>query len=308
MRDFRSVPWRDKPVPEGDNWRRSTDPSPAGWRIPTLSKIQTLFDANKVRNEWTTVNGVEGRKFTDKATGNTLFLPAAGFRNDDAMLCSAGSGYYRSSTKEYFLYFDSDDASWSSNELLGFSIRPVEDVNTPTSDRGVIINGVKWATRNIAAAGTFADKPEDMGMYYQWNRKKAWAATGDMTGWDATTPEGKSWQKSNTPCPAGWRIPIYSELKKLFDSDKVSNKLTTENGIFGIKFTDKANGNTLFLPATGGKSGTDGELRKAGSVGHYWSSTQRDSINAGILSFSDSDVATGYGARYYGFSVRAVAE
>jgi hypothetical protein len=40
-----------------------------------------------------------------------------------------------------------------------------------TIDEGVMINGVKWATRNLAAHGKFADKPEDRGALFQWGRK-----------------------------------------------------------------------------------------------------------------------------------------
>ena len=42
-------------------------------------------------------------------------------------------------------------------------------------DEGVIINGVKWATRNVATLGTFAAKPEDAGMFYQWGHKIGWS-------------------------------------------------------------------------------------------------------------------------------------
>ena len=41
-------------------------------------------------------------------------------------------------------------------------------------ETGVEINGVTWATRNVDAPGTFAAKPEDMGMFYQWNSKVSW--------------------------------------------------------------------------------------------------------------------------------------
>ena len=36
---------------------------------------------------------------------------------------------------------------------------------------GIIINGVKWATRNVGAHGQFVANPEDFGGYYQWGRK-----------------------------------------------------------------------------------------------------------------------------------------
>ena len=46
----------------------------------------------------------------------------------------------------------------------------------------VIINGVKWATCNVDAPGTFAAAPESAGMFYQWNRKIGWSATDPMGG------------------------------------------------------------------------------------------------------------------------------
>ena len=47
--------------------------------------------------------------------------------------------------------------------LLVFSIVDVM-AQTPTTDPGVMINGIKWATRNIDEPGTFADNPEDVGI------------------------------------------------------------------------------------------------------------------------------------------------
>jgi hypothetical protein len=41
------------------------------------------------------------------------------------------------------------------------------------TDLGVVINGVKWATRNVDAPGTFAESPQAAGMFYQWNRNKS---------------------------------------------------------------------------------------------------------------------------------------
>ena len=36
---------------------------------------------------------------------------------------------------------------------------------------GVLINGVRWATRNLASHGKFVEKPEDYGSLFQWGRK-----------------------------------------------------------------------------------------------------------------------------------------
>ena len=46
------------------------------------------------------------------------------------------------------------------------------DNNSATHDEGVVINGVRWATRNVDMPGTFAETPESLGMLFQWNRKR----------------------------------------------------------------------------------------------------------------------------------------
>ena len=37
--------------------------------------------------------------------------------------------------------------------------------NSATQDEGIVINGVRWATRNVDAFGTFAERPESPGMF-----------------------------------------------------------------------------------------------------------------------------------------------
>jgi hypothetical protein len=76
------------------------DPSPSGWRVPTIDEINSLLESDKVSFSWIQVNGVFGRLFTDLNNSNTLFLPAVGRRRyEDGTLDQAGTlGYYESST------------------------------------------------------------------------------------------------------------------------------------------------------------------------------------------------------------------
>ena len=108
--------------PRGDDWEKNNNPCPPGWRVPYLQDIFKLLDAS---NEWTTVNGANGRKFTDNTTDASIFLPAAGYRNSDGSLSWASEfGYYWIDTRSskfntpYFLYFDSDRASWEWSEII----------------------------------------------------------------------------------------------------------------------------------------------------------------------------------------------
>ncbi len=178
---------------------------------------------------------------------------------------------------------------------------------------GVVVNGVRWATRNVDAPGNFATSPQASGMFYQWNRKVGWSATDPMvnsnggTTWDATIPTDTTWAKSNDPSPTGWRVPTAAEIDKLLDAAKVTSVWTTYNGVSGRRFTDKATGATLFFPAVGGRS-LDRTLFNAGTDGRYWSSTQNNSFLAHNLRFNSSS-AYRYGYnRGVGFSVRPAAE
>ena len=50
------------------------------WQMPSLAQIQELCSSSNTTTEWTQVNGVNGRKITSKSNGNSIFLPAAGWR------------------------------------------------------------------------------------------------------------------------------------------------------------------------------------------------------------------------------------
>ena len=197
----------------------------------------------------------------------------------------------------------------SANEQT--TIETVLPIDPLTFDEGVVINGIKWATRNVAAPGTFAATPEDAGMFYKWNSKKAWATTGDeVTDWDNGISYDEIWAKSNDPSPAGWHVPTDAEIRTLlYDDDKVSNEWTTQNGIDGRKFTDKATGKSIFFPAVGYRSGPDGTLNLVGLQGDYWTSTT-DCIDCFYGAYvCEYEVGSCMGEnRDYAYGVRSVAD
>ena len=100
------------------------------WRMPTIEEWEELFE--KCTWNWTTLNGVNG--YEVKATnGNSIFLPAAGFRNYDE-LYSAGSygDYWSSSLGTYYpdyaqsVHFYSDyHSTYDDYRDSGRSVRPV---------------------------------------------------------------------------------------------------------------------------------------------------------------------------------------
>ena len=107
------------------------------WMMPSANQQDELI--SNCTYEWTTVNGVKGGKFTSKKNGASIFLPAAGGRDDsgrdDSGLHNAGShGYYWSSTRNpsssndaYSLRFNSGTAGWDHyyGHFYGHTVRPV---------------------------------------------------------------------------------------------------------------------------------------------------------------------------------------
>ena len=102
------------------------------WVMPTYEDMRELFD--NTTSKWTTVNGINGRKFTSKTNGNSIFLPAAGCRDGSSLDYQTSRGYYWSSSVyssfsiiARSLYFNSGGAytSYNFGRFYGFSVRPV---------------------------------------------------------------------------------------------------------------------------------------------------------------------------------------
>jgi len=182
----------------------------------------------------------------------------------------------------------------------------------PTTDVGVVIDGIRWATRNVDAPGTFADNPQNAGMFYQWNRNIGWSSTNPMTDsnggtawWGSSIPAGTAWYAENDPCPAGWRVPTQAELTNLRNQPNTWISNWNGTGINGRLFGTAPY--QIFLPAAGFRS-TAGTLYVVGGFGGYWSNTQRGSTYAMELSFGSGSSGMSHWSRAVGLSVRCVAE
>ena len=112
------------------------------WRTPTDAELTEL--RTQCTWTWTTQNGVNGYKVTG-TNGNSIFLPAAGYRYSSSLGSAGSYGYYWSSTLEIsssslalnvgFNY--SYVSSYHYDRYFGRSVRPVygpqkEDTNNET--------------------------------------------------------------------------------------------------------------------------------------------------------------------------------
>ena len=103
------------------------------WRMPTDAEWMELLD--RCSWTWTTQGGKNGYKVTSGTNGNSIFLPAAGYRNESSLNDAGSNGYYWSSS----LDSDNPNDAWLvfffSGEVYGTyyvrfrgqSVRPVSE-------------------------------------------------------------------------------------------------------------------------------------------------------------------------------------
>lgn len=184
-------------------------------------------------------------------------------------------------------------------------------------------SGLLWATHNVGASG-----PEDYGGYYAWAETQTksvydWSTYGycdnggghlltkycsySFCGYDGYTDTLTILQDVDDAATVQWggdaRTPTKEEWKEL--TQRCTMVWTTQKGVVGICFTGP-NGNTIFLPAAGFRSGSTHYA--ADHTCCYWSSSLRTS---GPFEAEDYDFESGsYGmfsvSRTYGQSVRPV--
>ena len=100
------------------------------WRMPTIEDYKELYE--RCTWEWTTYNGVYGQLVTGP-NGNSIFLPAAGYRSTTDNVTKGTAGYYWSGSlyddgNAYFLIIDNEiwSRSYKSRQRrYGQSVRPV---------------------------------------------------------------------------------------------------------------------------------------------------------------------------------------
>ena len=230
-----------------------------GWRMPTKEEFEELYNNTTVT--WTTQNGVNGRLFT-ASNGNSLFLPAAGYR-DGSNLYSAGSyGFYWSSS----LYTDNPSGAWNfyfysgsydmygSGRVYGQSVRPVRlgQNSAPTG----AINGkftinedgdqVYFSQGNLqyqASTDTwkFAENQYDYVGISNSNISSTYSGWIDLFGWgtsgyhDANDPYNvnyEPWSTSITPVNSSYNYEGYGPSTNMTDHNLTGTSANYDWGVY----------------------------------------------------------------------------
>ena len=206
--------------------------------------------------------------------------------------------------------------------LASFSMGQQKPSEHPYIDLG-LPSGTLWATCNVGA-----NSPEEYGDYFAWGETTtktsySWRtykySYGDYVkitkycnlssyGYDGFTDNLKILEDNDDTAMANWGIewcmPTADQWKELFQNTE--NIWTTQNGVIGRLFIAK-NGNSLFLPAAGGRK--DDKLNGVGVVGVYWSSSLYTDYPGGcayFFCFFSNLYEMGYDPRNCGHSVRPV--
>ena len=166
---------------------------------------------------------------------------------------------------------------------------------------------VKWATCNVGASS-----PTGYGNYYAWGETSTKSSYDEdnCKTWDRSMSDirgNSSYDAARANWGGSWRLPTKAECKELLNN--CNCQWTTQNGVKGMRFTSKRNGNSIFFPAAGWREGAS--THSAGKEGYYWSSTPSESITqyAYYLYFnSEGSAITNWFYRSRGRTVRPVVE
>ncbi len=246
---------------------------------------------------------------------NSTVLEASGGENFSVAL----SGL-KDNTYYYYRAYLVVDENCYYGEVRGFTTKEKEEEkNEPTPGDAIDLGlSVMWASRNVGASS-----PSDYGDYFAWGETspkseytrdtykyysddyyitKYCTKSGYGTVDNKTVLEPSD-DAATANWGSGWRMPTQQEMEEL--SNKCTWTWTTLNGVNGMLVTGP-NGNSIFLPAAGYRSGTS--LNYAGSDGDYRSSLLHTGYpnHACSLGFRGGGHYRNYNYRVSGLSVRPV--
>lgn len=304
------------------------------WRLPSSAELEELASLNWTYKYDYQSSGVNGW-LVSASNGNSIFIPRGGFENAEGIRNQGQSAFYW--TSEYggegwpnsatgCNVLANNITSKTYDKILRMSIRPVYgDVSGDPVDPNAtkVVDGhdainmgfkIRWASCNIGAS-----KPSDTGNFYSWaeTSEKSTYSRDEYTYYEdgsyiipANDISGDSiYDVATATWGSKWRMPTITEMDNL--CSYCTKEWTSQNGVYGYKFTSKETGNSIFLPVAGFM--TTSNLSHSSS-GYYWTSTSGESRfpNEGLswyLTFSSStSPTTTYDYRYKGMLVRPVTD
>lgn len=238
----------------GDGWI-SLMPKVLSGDGTLLFRISKFLDYDAVRSATATITG-DGVRKEIKITQNGRPKPVATALDLDVynIYSDVEGGSYSVSVATAGEWNAVSDEEWCTVEngtAIGvgqFTVKVAEStdyqyrtanvkVTSGTLERTVFVQhvGTKigelvWANANVDDPDTFGRNCQVRGKLYQWNSKTGYPSYsandhGDpdkvvpgFTG-GAVDSHSETWTEENDPCPDGWRVPTWDELKTLIGSN-----------------------------------------------------------------------------------------
>ncbi len=291
---------------DGGNYGKESD---GNWLRTNGGKYSHCYSEGNYGGAWLITVHCEGELIPatwasiDKSVGSVLG------GQSDVIVLSLNTVGLEQGTYNANLIINTNDENMAHVEIP-VTLHYDGSITTPTYVDLGLPSGTLWATFNVGA-----NAPEEYGDYFAWGETQpkddySWATYqyGDgstftkYTGSDGLTTLLPEDDAATANWGSDWRMPTKEEYEELYNNTTVT--YTTQNGVNGRLFT-ASNGNTLFLPAAGGR--LDG-LFNDGSWGYYWSSTLYSDYpdNAWYFYIYSDGYDMNLDYRFPGFSVRPV--
>ena len=200
------------------------------------------------------------------------------------------------------VYGESETLTAGNEAVIVSIVLNSDDVSGIYIDLG-LPSGTLWAQCNLGAK-----RPEQYGTYYSWGE----TATKDLFSWDTYSIGNEldslayldaSHDAAVANWGGNWRMPSREDFEELNAS--CTREWTTRNNVKGYLLTG-SNGNSIFLPAAGGRG--ENNIYEGGSCGFYWlNSAYADDTEFawGFILDEESFYETSY-YRMYGQTIRPV--
>ncbi len=276
------------------------------WRTPTAAELQELRE--HCTWEWTTKNEVNGYKVTGK-NGNSIFLPAAGYRYDSELNGVGKYGYYLSASSNasypnhaQYTYFRAEKQEENHiSRYYGQTIRPVRSAKQEepktSNDAEAQEEQSKTNLRNYLWAGTdFTNQAAGYSLDWQIGaRIRQRVFLGAELGWHHLINAIPYSYKNNEFTTDYWYIPFGGNIKVYFPINNAfrnSWHITLSGGGYmgyGYYMSAENLADDIYVPLNGGtlsQSALESDWQRY-SVGGY--------VSTGLgMSFSRFTFGAGY--------------
>lgn len=218
----------------------------------------------------------DGRLYTAESESNSYTVSVSGL--------VPGKTYY-------YVSYAAVNSEEKYGEVKSFSLaaQDVEFVDLGLS--------VEWATVNVGAT-----VPEEAGGLYGYGDKTLFNISTSADDYVATDIQNTENDIAAMYIPGAF-VPNATQMQELLDN--TAAEYTSVNGVAGYRFT-AANGNSIFLPLAGTRTGT--QVSGEQTLGAYWTSSADavDAAHSSALTLSDGKAAVSGAYRYEGLAIRAV--